>query len=651
MFPTFLTNKALRLIFFGGKGGVGKTTTAAASAILIASIHPEKKILLISTDPAHSLGDSFEIKLGDDPVLADSHKNIFLREFNAAKALDRFKTKHGKAIKLIADRGTYFDGEDINRFFDLSFPGIDEVMGILEIAELTAQYDTVIIDTAPTGHTLSMLKLPAILKKWMEVFSLMGEKHHILEEHFARSRSHDEADSFIETINAKLTHVGNLLCNASETEFVVVTIPEEMVLDETERLLRGLAVLKIPVRTLVINRVYEGKGCLHCEHRAGGQRPFIEMLEKKPSYKKVLIPLFPSEIKGVAKLKMFASALMGARGTIAEKHEAGSTKQDNHASCVVPHASSRLSLSNLNDAKFIMIGGKGGVGKTTTSAATALLLAEKNPNRTYNLYSIDPAHSLGDCFGRPIGDNGARALPNLQIFELDADRLYLKFQEEYRAAIDNLFDQFAGGASYERGMDFAHDRELLNALFEMSPPGLSELMALHKIISDMGEADCVIIDTAPTGHFVRFMEMPALVRSWLSAIFELLLKYKGVVRLGDVAEKLVNLSKNVRSVIDMMTYNKKTAAIVVTIPKAMAVAEAERLLKSLDGFMIRCDDIVINMATQAGDCALCAAYAADEVVWIDKALHLRGRAVVVPYLADDMCGIEKLKKFGELVWR
>ena len=113
MFPTFLTNKALRLIFFGGKGGVGKTTTAAASAILIASMYPEKKILLISTDPAHSLGDSFEKKLGDDPVPADSydqargpsvagwarkwleprggnHKNISLREFNAANALDRF---------------------------------------------------------------------------------------------------------------------------------------------------------------------------------------------------------------------------------------------------------------------------------------------------------------------------------------------------------------------------------------------------------------------------------------------------------------------------------------------------------------------------------------------------------------------------------
>lgn len=650
MFPTFLTNRALRLILFGGKGGVGKTTTAAASAILIAERHPEKKILLISTDPAHSLGDSFEIKLGDDPVPADPYKNIFLREFNAAKALDRFKTKHGKAIKLIADRGTYFDGEDINRFFDLSFPGIDEVMGILEIAELTAQYDTVIIDTAPTGHTLSMLKLPAVLKKWMEVFSLMGEKHHILEEHFARSRSHDEADSFIETINAKLTHANSLLCNASETEFVVVTIPEEMVLDETERLLRGLFTLKIPVRTLVINRVYEGKGCPYCERRADQQRPFIDILEQKPSYKKNSIPLFPSEIKGVAKLKMFASALTGVGGTVADIAPKKSA---------VREYKDRLPLKDIDKAALIMIGGKGGVGKTTTSAATALLLAGKYTDRTYNLYSIDPAHSLGCSFGKAIGEKGLQVLPNLHVFELDADDLYLKFQEEYRSAIDDLFDQFAGGASYERGMDLGHDRELLNALFEMSPPGLNELMALHKIISDMEKADssvppkadCVIFDTAPTGHFVRFMEMPALVRSWLNATFELLLKYKGVVRLGEIAEKLINLSKNIRSVIDMMTDNKKTAAIVVTIPKAIAVAESERLLESLDGFKIKCDGIVVNMVTHAGDCGLCAAYAADEACWMDKAKHLRKNAAVVPYLTDDMCGVQNLKKFGELVWK
>lgn len=641
---------SLQLIFFGGKGGVGKTTMAAASALLIAEQHPDQKILVISTDPAHSLGDSFEKKLGDEPVPADSGSNIFLREFDAARALDAFKEKYSREIKLIADRGTYFDGEDINSFFNLSFPGIDEVMGILEIADLVDHYDTVIVDTAPAGHTLSMLKLPAVLKKWLGVFAHMGEKHHILEEHFARHRSFDAADAFIETISKKLTRVDVLLRSVSETEFVVVTVPEEMVLDETNRLLHELFALKIPVRRLIVNRVVSGGRCPTCERRAATQGPYLEKLLSKASYEKTIIHLFPSEIKGIAKLKMVASGLFAGAGKPPSADKAVGTPPS------TPLCGwSRLPVEDIAHADLIMIGGKGGVGKTTTSAATAMKLAEKNTDRTYHLYSIDPAHSLGDCFQKSVGDKGVQVLKNLRVCELDADKVYLQFQEEYRSAINEIFDHFVGGLSPGRGMDLGYDRELLNELFEMAPPGLSELMALHQIISDIGSASqrpptCILFDTAPTGHFIRFMELPALVRTWLKAIFELLLKYKGVVRLGEVAEKWVALSKNIRAVVDLMADNKRTAVIVVTLPKAMAVVEAERLLKTLDDFHIRCNDIVINMATMAGDCEQCAAFAADEAPWIAKARKLRRHAVVVPYLVKDTGGSENLKEFGGLIW-
>ncbi len=625
---------------------MGKTTMAAASAILIAEENPDQKILVISTDPAHSLGDSFEIKLGDEPVPAGPQRNIFLREFDAAKALEAFKERYGREIKLIADRGTYFDGEDIKSFFDLSFPGIDEAMGILEIADLVDHYDTVIVDTAPAGHTLSMLKLPVVLKKWLGVFAHMGEKHHMLEEHFTCHRSLDAADAFIDTIGEKLSRISELLHSVSETEFVVVAVPEEMVLDETNRLLHELFVLKIPVRRLIVNRVITGGGCPICEHRRALQGPCLDKLLSKASYEKTIIPLFPSEIRGIEKLKMAASALSGRGGTmdaLAPQRSAAHEFKE------------RLPLEGIDHADLIMIGGKGGVGKTTTSAATALLLAAKNEGRRFHLYSIDPAHSLGDCFQKSIGDKGVQVLKNLRVCELDADKLYLQFQEEYRSAINEVFDHFVGGSSPGRGIDLGYDRELLNELFEMAPPGLSELMALHQIISDIGSRShnpptCIIFDTAPTGHFVRFMELPALVRGWLKAIFELLLKYKGVVRLGEVAEKLVTLSKNIRAVVDLMADNKKTAVIVVTIPKAMAVVETERLLRTLDDFHIRCNDIVVNMATKAGECGQCAAFAADEAPWIKKASKLRRHAAVVPYLAKDMGGAENLKIFSGLIW-
>ncbi|MEI8314106.1 MAG: ArsA family ATPase [Verrucomicrobiota bacterium] len=640
---TYLINESLRLIFFGGKGGVGKTTTAAASALLLAERYPAKKILLVSTDPAHSLGDSFDKKLSDEAVLSDSHANLSLREFDAPKALESFKKKYGHEIKLIAERGTYFEYEDISPFLDLSFPGIDEVMGIFEILKLTSKYDMVIVDTAPTGHTLSMLKLPAILKKWLGVFALMGEKHHVLEDHFAKRRSNNEADAFIEMMNTRLTRVSNLLRNARETEFVVVTNPEEMVLAETERLLHALSALKMPpVMTLVVNRVYEGSGCPYCERRSAQQSLFVERLGQKSSYKKVLIPVFPLEIKGITRLKMFASALMGFSHPIADavSHKVAAHKFNE-----------RLRLNDVDKARFVIIGGKGGVGKTTASAATALALAERNKDRTYKLYSIDPAHSLGDCFKRQIGGKGLQILPNLSVYELDADKLYLEFQEEYRSAVNELFDQFAGGSSPDRGVDLGYDRELLNELFEMAPPGLSELMALHQVILALGKTDCVIFDTAPTGHFVRFLELPALAREWLKAIFQLLLKYKAVMRMGSVAVKLVTLSKDIRAVMDIMTDHKKTAVVVVTIPRAMAVVEAQRLLESLDKHEIKCGDIVVNMAAQVGDCDFCTACAADEAVWIEKAKTLCKSTVVIPYLATETCGIENLREFGRMIWK
>ena len=621
---------------------MGKTTTAAAAAILLAERHPARKILLVSTDPAHSLGDSFEKKLSDEAILSDSHKNLFLREFDASKALESFKKRHGREIKLIAERGTYFGDEDINRFFDLSFPGIDEVMGILEMAKLMDKYDMVAVDTAPAGHTLSMLKLPAILKKWLGIFALMGEKRHLLEEHFAGRRSNNETDLFIETINKKLTRVDNLLRNARETEFVVVTNPEQMILDETERLLHALSTLKIPVMTIVVNRVYKGNGCPYCERRSARQHPFIEKLGQKSHCERVMIPVFPLEIKGIGRLKTFASALLGS----------GDTMPDVHPQKVAARKfNEKLPVEDVDKAGFILVGGKGGVGKTTTSAATALFLAERNKGRTYKLYSVDPAHSLGDCFKTPIGGKGSQILPNLSVCELDADKLYLTFQEEYRSAIENLFDQFVGESSHDRGADLGYDRELFNELFEMAPPGLSELMALHQVILELGKTDCIIFDTAPTGHFVRFLELPSLAREWLKAVFQLLLRYKVVMRLGKAAKKLVDFSKDIRSVMDIMTDPEKTAVIVVTLPKAMAVAETQRLLESLDGYKIRCDDIVINMAAQVGNCDFCTACAADEAMWVEKAKKLRKSAVVIPYLVEETCGVENLREFGRMIWK
>ncbi len=153
----------LKLILFGGKGGVGKTTAASAAAIYLARTEGDSKILVVSTDPAHSLGDSLDCPIGEEITPVEGIDNLWGQELNAPRLGSDFKEKYGDVIKKLVHRGTYFDQQDIEQFFSLSLPGIDEVMAIIEVANLLKgkQFDQIILDTAPTGHTLRLLSLPS----------------------------------------------------------------------------------------------------------------------------------------------------------------------------------------------------------------------------------------------------------------------------------------------------------------------------------------------------------------------------------------------------------------------------------------------------------------------------------------------------------
>ena len=124
--PGFLYTEGLRLLLFGGKGGVGKTTCSAAAALQLANQHPTQSYLLVSTDPAHSLADCFA---GDPPPA-----NLTLTEIDPKECLARFKSMHEQHLRTIALRGTFLDQDDVTQLLDLSMPGLDEVMALLEIA-------------------------------------------------------------------------------------------------------------------------------------------------------------------------------------------------------------------------------------------------------------------------------------------------------------------------------------------------------------------------------------------------------------------------------------------------------------------------------------------------------------------------------------
>ena len=315
---------------------------------------------------------------------------------------------------------------------------------------------------------------------------------------------------------------------------------------------------------------------------------------------------------------------------------------------------------SLPSARFIMVGGKGGVGKTTTAAATALYLARQHPSQRILVFSTDPAHSVGDSFGQPVGAQVTPIEPhdNLYAYEVDATQLLEGFKKELENDRENSFRE-----------------EVSRQILDLVPPGLDELMALLKIMDLAGKAetlagfqaegsvepfDVVILDTAPTGHLIRFLKMPELAQNWLKAAGRMLLKYRNTVRLGKLAEMVVKYSQQVRILRQQLVDGAQTEFIVVTIPEAMAATESERLLRCLDGLEITCRQVLVNKVTRArteprrssSTCRFCAARRRQEqgVIRQLRTEYPDLNLAQTPRLQHPIRGIEALVEFGEMLY-
>ena len=300
-----------RYRFFGGKGGVGKTTAASATALfLLNKLKPDNSILLFSTDPAHSLSDSLGVKVGNRLVKVAEHKGakLIAYEMDAALALERFREAHGRVLAEIAERGTLLDEEDINELLNLSLPGLDEVMSLFEWSELDRKgaYAHIVVDTAPSGHTSRLLRLPEVFTRMVHALDRMGEKHRYMIQHFARRRVvADEVDLFLQDLAARIQSVRNLLYDPRQTNFTLVTIPEAMSVRETQRYLTLLREQSVPVTDLIVNRVeHEHDACVYCKARVKSQRPWLKEIEKLFGDLKLhRVPLMAEEVRGVDSLR------------------------------------------------------------------------------------------------------------------------------------------------------------------------------------------------------------------------------------------------------------------------------------------------------------------------------------------------------------
>jgi arsenite/tail-anchored protein-transporting ATPase len=300
-----------RYLFFGGKGGVGKTTAASATALFL--LHNSKRsdsILLFSTDPAHSLSDSLDTKIGNRLVEVKRFRGARLvaYEMDASLALERFRAAHGEVLAEIAGRGTLLDEEDIKQLLNLSLPGLDEVMSLFELSEVDREgkYSHIVVDTAPSGHTSRLLRLPEVFARIVHTLDLMGEKHRYMIEHFARRKAPvDKVELFLRDLNERIASVRKLLYDEEQTSFTLVTIPEAMSVRETERYLELLKEQGVPVHDLIVNRVeQEHDECKYCHARVMTQKRWLKEISRLFKGMQIhSVPLMAQEIRGPEALK------------------------------------------------------------------------------------------------------------------------------------------------------------------------------------------------------------------------------------------------------------------------------------------------------------------------------------------------------------
>lgn len=317
----------LKIIMFGGKGGVGKTTCASSAAIWAAE--HGRNTLIISTDPAHSLGDS----LGVDLPPGEATKILGVNNLTALEIDPKTDISEYKGLTTMnplegSDLPDLMGGiplmEDIQDMASMSPPGIDEafaLMKVLEFIETEHDYDLVIFDTAPTGHTLRFLSLPETLSGWigkllkmrLKLGNLMGLMKSLFT---SAEKNKDNSLEVLERLKESILKARDDLTNPMINSFVVVMIPEEMAISETGRLLNELYKYNIPVSNVVVNNLYldEDDLCDFCISRRKMQHRNLvkikEVFEKGFGKNLIEIPLFREEIREYNKLKEFSEHLI-----------------------------------------------------------------------------------------------------------------------------------------------------------------------------------------------------------------------------------------------------------------------------------------------------------------------------------------------------
>ena len=319
-----------RLLLFGGKGGVGKTTTSTATAIHLADCG--LRVLLVSSDPAHSTSDSLGVDIGTDPTPVQGVEGLYGLEMDPESKLSNLLPKLGNMVDgmnsggglgglgglgMMLDPSAKQELDEIKsdvKTSDMILPGLDEALAFDELLKHVEDpnWDVIVFDTAPTGHTLRFLSLPEIIESWSgRLIRLMRVSGGIRSMLFGRKES-EEMKQELERFRNRVLHVRRVLSDSQLTSFTLVTIPEKMGVNETVRAYNSLVDYQLPVSACIVNRVTPQFDHPFLQNRREAEQNRItELKDKLTSVEVSSMELLDQEVVGIDSLRLVAEKLYG----------------------------------------------------------------------------------------------------------------------------------------------------------------------------------------------------------------------------------------------------------------------------------------------------------------------------------------------------
>lgn len=576
---------ATRYLFFTGKGGVGKTSTACATAVALAD--SGKRVLLVSTDPASNLQDVFGLELSNHPTSIEGVPNLYAANLDPEAAAEEYKAKVVAPYRgVLPDAVVASMEEQLSGACTVEIAAFDEFTTLLTDEKLKSQFDHILFDTAPTGHTLRLLQLPSAWSGFLD-----------------ESTHGASCLGPLAGLEAKKTLYQDAVKSLSDstlTTLILVTRPEHSPLRETARASAELKETGIENQLLVINGMLASsinEDMVAKSFVERQQKALIQMSFELQLLASYYIPLAPFNITGIESLRAFFAPVP------VNSNHVRQVKVNPH----IPSLDALISDLEAKGVRVIFTMGKGGVGKTTIASAIAVGLAERG--HRIHLSTTDPAAHLEYVFD----DTSAQ----ISISRVDPKAELEKYQQEViRQNADSL------------------DEEGLAFLEEDLRSPCTEEIAVFRAFADLVERskeEIVVIDTAPTGHTLLLLD----------ATQE---HHKEITRSSGV------IPDSVQHLLPRLRDPKETSVVIVTLAEATPVYEASRLEKDLKRAGIPTKWWAINQSFAAAGTRdpVLSGRAHAEQVWIQRVVqNAEGYAVLIPWVKNEVTGYKQLKELAE----